>query len=194
MSKKLIPLLILLCSFLSCKNSEKDTENTSSILELANKYYKALDNSDSSIMPTLLGDSIIIREETDDYEEQFSKEGYITWLKWESVFEPNYTILDIQEVNGTVTAKLSKIDKRISFLHEEPMIWSETIRFHNDKIVNVTRTEYEVFNLPLFLKNRENLVQWIDENHPDLSGFLYPQNETKARVYLKAIELYWKEN
>jgi len=194
MNKIIYPILFLVCCCLSCKNSEKDKDTSTSVLELANKYYQALDSSDSLTMPTLLSDTIIIREDADDYEEQFSKEGYITWLKWESVFDPSYTILDIQEVNGTVTAKISKIDKRIAFLHEEPMIWSETITFDKDKIVNVTRTEYEVFNLPLFLENRAKLVQWIDENHPDLSGFLFPQNETKARMYLDAIRLYWKEN
>jgi len=184
---KIIALSFLLTiGFSSCKTSEKETNK----LEIAKKYYKCLNNSDDFGIASILGDSITIRESEDDYEEYFSKKGYVDWLKWDSVFEPTYKILEIKQENETVKAKISKIDKRIFFLHEEPMVWHEIIRFNNNKIIKVDRIHYEVFNIPRFVKNRDGLVSWINENHPELNGFLNAQTKLVGMKYLKAIEMY----
>lgn len=189
--KKIIALLFLLTiGFVSCKTSEKEKNKETSKLEIAKQYYKALDNSDGSGIPNLLGDSIVVRENSDDYEERFSQKGYSEWLEWDSVFDPTYKILEIEEENQVVKAKISKIDKRILFLNEEPMVWYEIVRFDNNKIVQVERIEYEVFNVEKFLNNRDGLVNWIDKNHSELSGFLFPQTRSVGLKYLKAIEMY----
>lgn len=185
-----IILSLLLIGLMSCKTSEKEKVKEKSKLEIAKQYYKALDNSDRLEMLTLLADSIVIRENADNYEERFSQNGYAVWLKWDSVFEPTYKILEIEEENAVVTAKISKIDKRLFFLTEEPMVWNEIVRFDNNRIVKVERIEYEVFNVEKFLKNRDELVSWIDKNHPELSGFLYDQTKAGGMKYLKAIKLY----
>lgn len=183
-------LLLFIIGLASCKNSENAQDEVAARLEVAKQYYKALDNSDSREMLMVLGDSIVIREDADDYQERFSKNEYRVWLEWDSVFEPTYKILDIQEENEIVKAKISKSDKRILFLTGEPMVWNEIIQFEDDKIIKVERIEYEVFNVPKFLKNRDSLVSWIDENHAELSGFLYPQTKSAGMKYLKAIQLY----
>ncbi len=180
--------------FITCKNSENEKGIKTSKLEIAKNYYKALDNSNSTEMLTLIGDSIVIRENNDDYQERFSRNGYTVWLKWDSVFEPTYKILEIEEKNEVVNARISKVDKRIIFLTEEPMVWKEIIRFDKNKIVKVERIEYEVFNVPKFVRNRDTLVSWVDRYHPELSGFLYPQTKSVGMKYLKAIELYNKNN
>ncbi len=190
MNKIIALSLLLTIGFISCKTSEKQNVKETSRLEIAKQYYKALDNSDSSEMLALLSDSIVIRENADNYEERFSQNGYTVWLEWDSVFEPTYKILEIEEENEVVKAKISKIDKRISFLTEEPMIWNEIVRFDKNKIVKVERIEYEVFNVEKFLENRDGLVSWIDKYHSELSGFLYPQTKPVGMSYLKAIELY----
>jgi len=84
----------------------------------------------------------------------------------------------------------SKTDKRISFLHEQPIVTNQLIRFDQDKIVSIETTEYAVFNDSIFVKNRDSLLSWIDENHPELNGFIYNQTAPGGRQYLKAIELY----
>lgn len=190
MSKISTLSLLFLIGFLSCKTSEKEIDN----VEIAKNYYKFLDSSDISGMATLLGDSIVIRESEDDYEENFTQKAYIEWLEWDSVFDPTYKIIDIEHDNETVKAKISKIDKRIFFLHEEPMVWNEIIRFNNNKIVSVERIQYDVFDLEKFLKNRNGLVNWINENHPRLNGFLNAQTKSVGMTYLKAIELYRNKN
>jgi len=186
MNKIIVLSLFLTFGFISCRNSEKGIDK----LEIAKKYYGFLNNSDDAGMITVLGDSIVIRESEDDYQENFSQKRYTEWLKWDSVFDPTYKIIEIEQENEIVKAKISKTDKRIIFLQEEPMVWSEIIRFDNDKIKSVERIKYEVFNVMKFLKNRDELVSWIDENYPELNGFLNDQTEAGGMKYLKAIELY----
>jgi len=54
----------------------------------------------------------------------------------------------------------------------------------------VETTEYLVFNDATFVKNRDSLLSWIDENHPELNGFINNQTAPGGRQYLKAIELF----
>jgi hypothetical protein len=141
-------------------------------------------------MADLLTDSLVTKETAYDYEQTFSRSEYLEWIKWDSVFDPNYEILQIDQKDEYIKATISKIDKRISFLHEQPIVTKQLIRFDQDKIVSVETTEYVVFNDAAFVKNRESLLSWIDENHPELNGFIYNQTAPGGRQYLKAIELY----
>jgi hypothetical protein len=110
-------------------------------------------------------------------------------LKWDAVFAPTYKVLQIEQENEVIKAKISKIDKRIIFLHEGPIVTNEIIRFDTHKISSIERNN-AVFNDTIFLKNRDKLSNWIDKNHPELNGFLHDQTETGGIKYLKAIELY----
>ncbi|CAH8281727.1 hypothetical protein EV196_104106 [Mariniflexile fucanivorans] len=152
MNKTIILLLLLMFGFTSCKNSKKEIDK----LNIAKQYYKVLDNSNHSEISNLLTDSIVIKESDYNYEENFSKKGYIEWMKWDSVFDPTYKILEIEQLNEIVKAKISKIDKRIIFLHEEPIISNEIIRFNNNKIIRIEKT-YEIFNERIFKKKEINL-------------------------------------
>ncbi|WP_179352579.1 nuclear transport factor 2-like protein [Winogradskyella vidalii] len=184
---KLFTLFLLLAlGFLSCKTSDNNTNQ----LKIAKTYYTALNTADTATMTTLVSDSIVIREQEDNYEERFSNAGYIQWLIWDAVFKPTYKVLELKQDGDTVKAKISKIDTRLLFLHEEPMVWYETIQFDNHQIKHVVRTTYEVFHLDKFLKNRSLLTNWINKNHPELNGFLQDQTVVGGVKYLKAIELY----
>ena len=186
MNRIVILLVFFAIGFMSCKDSEKEIDK----LEIAKRYYKILDNSDISAINTLLTDSLLTRETEYDYEQTFSLKEYTEWLKWDSVFEPSYEVLQIEQENEIVKAKVSKIDKRILFLHKEPIVIDQIIRFDNDRISTIETTKYEVFNDSVFVKNRDKLVNWIQANHPELDGFLYDQTETGGMKYLNAIELY----
>ena len=178
--------LLLLIGFICCKNSRKEIDK----LEIAKNYYKALDSSDDLKITLLLTDSLVTKETKYDYEQIFSLKEYIEWLKWDAVFEPSYEILQMEQEDEIVKAKISKIDKRISFLHQEPIVTNQIIRFDNDKIISIETTEYVIFNDSTFVKNRDGIVSWIDENHPELNGFIHDQTETGGLKYLKAIDLY----
>lgn len=186
MKKAIAHLLLFIFGFISCKNSEKKIDR----VEIAKQYYEILNHSNVSEIATLLTDSLLTKESEYNYEQTFSLEEYIDWLKWDAVFKPTYKIIEIQEENEIVKATISKIDERISFLHKEPTVYNQIIRFDNDKIVTIETTKNIIFNDSIFVKNRDGLVNWIDKNHPELNGFIYDQTENGGMKYLKAIELY----
>ncbi len=190
MNRTLILSLLLIIGFISCKTSEREINR----LEIAKNYYKALNSSDNLKMALLLTDSLVTKETEYNYEQTFSVEEFMEWLKWDAVFSPTYEILQMEQKDTIVKAKISKIDKRISFLHLVPIVTNQVIRFDNDKIISIETTEYIVFNDSTFVKNRDNIVSWIDENYPELNGFLHDQTETGGLKYLKAIELYKNKN
>jgi hypothetical protein len=190
MNKILMFLLFMSIGLVSCNNSEKGIDK----LEIAKLYYKALDNSNSSEMKVLLADSLITAIPEYDYELTYSKDEYVEkWLKWDSIFDPSYEILEIEEQDEIVLAKISKIDKRIFFLQKEPFITNEILRFQKDKIIAV-ETAYLNFNEKVWESNKTSLLSWIGENHPELNGFIYDQTKPGGLKYLKAIELYKNRN
>ena len=143
-------------------------------------------------MKVLLTDSLVTVIPEYDYEIKYSREDYIgNWLKWDSVFDPTYKVLDMELENGIVKAKISKTDKRIFFLMEEPFITNETLKFKNGKIITV-ETEYVNFDEATWERNRSGLLNWIEENHPELNlnRFIYDQTEYGGMKFLEAIELY----
>ena len=186
MNKIAVLSILITIGLISCKNSEKEIDK----LEIVKDYYEILDKSNISEIENFLTDSLLTKETEYDYEQTFTKKEYFEWMEWDSVFDPTYKILEIEQENGIVKAKISKTDKRISFLHKEPIVTNQVIRFDNGKITSVETTKYVIFNDSTFVKNRDGLVNWIDKNHPELNGFIHDQTMNGGMKYLKAIELY----
>lgn len=185
--KLLVRLSILVMFiFFSCNNSQKEVDK----LEIATAYYQALNSFDASKVKPLLSDSLVIREMDYDYTQAFSQKQYITnWMKWDALFNPSYTLLEISQEGDIVKAKISKLDQRILFLHKEPTIWNAAIHFEYNKIVRIENTNV-AFNDSIWSTNANALVKWIDKNHPELNGFIYDQTESGGIKYLKALKLY----
>jgi len=188
MNKTTLLLLLLTIGLISCKNSEKEFDK----LEIAEKYFVALDESNSSKMKGLLTDSLITTIPKYEYEVRYSKKDYLgNWLKWDSVFKPTYEVLEMNLENGTVKAKVSKTEKRILFFMHKPFLSNYIIRFQNNKIVSIEE-EYLNFDEATWGKNRTELLNWTKENHPELNldHFINIQNESGGKKLFKAIELY----
>ncbi|WP_024769505.1 hypothetical protein [Aquimarina macrocephali] len=183
MNRILIIFLTFLIGFTSCKNSEKTNDK----LEVAEKYFVALDKSNSSEMKDLLSDSLITKIPKYKYEVRYSKNDYMEkWLKWDSVFEPTYKVLEMNLENGIVKAKVSKIDNRILFFMQKPFLTNEILKFENEKITTI-ETEYLNFDEETWGKNRNELLSWISENYPELKGFIDDQTEAGGKKFLKAL-------
>ena len=183
MSKILILSLLVTIGFTSCKNSKKQVDK----IEIAKSYYDALNNSDYSGAANLFSDSLTTKE--GEYIVNYSKSEYVEILKWDFVFTPSYEILEIEQQDEIVKAKISKKCKRILFLHEKPFITNQIIRFQKNKIVTI-ETDYVNFDEKTWGKNKTELVNWIDENIPELNGSINDLTESGGLKLLKAIELY----
>ena len=185
MNKTLV-LIALTLGLISCKSAENKVDK----LQIARHYYKILNRSEGSDISLILNEGFTTKD--DGFEHKYHPTEYVNWLKWDAVFEPTYKILSIKQENGMVRARISKIDKRILFLHKEPIVTEEMIRFDKNKISSIERNSV-VFNVAIFIKNRDELVTWIKENFPELDGFLNDQTEFGGMTYLKAIEIYKRE-
>jgi len=183
MNKTRVFLLLLIIGIISCKNPEKESDK----LEIAKEFYIAIDNSNPLKTTELISERFTTID--DGFEQKYSRNEFAEWVKWDSLFQPTYEILKIENENGIVKAKISKMDKRISFLHHEPIVTDEIIQFEGNKIKNINRNSAS-FNVEKFVKNRDELVNWITENQPELNGFLNDQTKSGGMNYLKAIELY----
>ncbi len=188
MNRILIISLVLLTGLIGCKNREKSIDK----LEIAKKYFEALDKSNSSEMKDLLTDSLVTTIPKYEYEVKFSKNDYVeNWLKWDSIFEPTYEVLEMELENGIIKAKVSKTDKRILFLMQKPFLTNEILSFQNNKIVSV-ETEYLNFDEATWEKNKNELLSWAEKNHPELNlkSHIYNQTEFGGKQLLKAIQFY----
>jgi hypothetical protein len=103
-------------------------------------------------------------------------------------------VLEMNLENGTVKAKVSKSDKRITFFMGKPFVTNEILRFQDDKIIEI-ETEYINFDEETWGKNRTKLLNWTRENHPELNLDINIniQTESGGKKFLKAIELYENE-
>ncbi|NRR92397.1 hypothetical protein HSX10_12540 [Winogradskyella undariae] len=188
MNKIVVFLFLLAIGFISCKNSEKTIDK----IEIAEKYFVALNESNSSEMKDLLTDSLITTIPKYEYEARYSKNDYLgKWLKWDSVFEPTYKVVEMKLENGTVKAKVSKTDKRILFFMKKPFLTNQILTLQNNKVISVEEEALN-FDEATWEKNRTGLLNWVEENYPklDLKRYIYDQTEFGGKQLLKAIELY----
>ncbi len=178
--------LICLSIFFSSCNSKKSAPKSN--IEIVKTYYNALNNKDINALSNILADSVLQKEI--DYKMPFDKATYLELCKWDMALDANYKIISMAEVDGGVKAKITKIGKRLQFLHERPTIAEDFFEFENDKIRTLGATKFIVFDEKTFLKNRKKLTTFVDNHHPELNGFLYDQTPKGAAKYLKAIELF----
>ncbi|WP_378187322.1 hypothetical protein ACE939_03115 [Aquimarina sp. W85] len=192
MNRILIITVVFLIGLLSFKNSEKPLDK----LQIAEKYFVALDESNSTKMEELLADSLITRVPKYEYEVRYSKSDYLKkWLKWDSIFDPTYEVLEMNVENESVKVKVSKSDERIFFFMQKPFITNEILKFKEDKIIAI-ETEYINFDEVTWEKNRTELINWTTKNYPELNlgHFINVQTEYGGKKFLKAIKLYINKN
>ncbi len=180
-------LLLAVVLFISCKNSSAEIDK----IEITKKYFETLNNPRYFEAADWFSDSLVTIEGV--YKQIYSKNEFLEFLEWDAIFNPNYKILDIKLTNDVVVAKISKMDERISFLHEKPFLTHQIIEFQNEKIISV-ETKYLNFNEAVWQRNKTGLLTWIDKNNPNLNGFIHDLTEAGGIKFLRAIELYKNNN
>lgn len=179
-------LLGLLFLFASCQN-EKKTRDHQQIIE---DYFAELNRSNITEASKFVSPNILVSEF--EFIQVINKEDWFRQFRWDSIFNPNYKILEISESEEKVEATISKECQRIRYLHDGPTIYKVSFEFRNDMISKDHTFEYLKFDFEKWQSRRDSLVSWIDDNHPELSGFIYDQTVKGGQDYLFAIELYQK--
>ncbi|HAA16322.1 MAG TPA: hypothetical protein DCE41_33315, partial [Cytophagales bacterium] len=155
--------LIVLCIVLTSNCSpEKEASHT----QVIEAYFNALNHADFGAVADQLADTVVFGE--GEYLTTYSLAEYQIWWQWDSVFQPEYTLLDVKEVGETVEAKFAKQDVRIRYLHQDPVINLVRYSFKEGKLHRSVILSYEGFDDERWRANREVLVNWAAEHHPEL--------------------------
>lgn len=184
--QKIILILVVALLVFACGSKKQEPAE----LELVKKYIQALNQSDYPTVISLFKDSVRMNELV--YKSTFSKQQYYSLFQWDSVFKPTYTIEEIQLMDRYVEMKVAKKCERILFLNEEPIVTKEQVYFDENGIKSVDIIEYIIFNDELWNTNREKLVTWTANNHPDIDGFLYDQSLEGGLKFKEAIHRFQK--
>jgi len=156
--------------------------------EQIKKYYAGLKNSDYNQLLAVIADSLTITE--GDYVMEFDRESYYEQFKWDSVFQPDYKVISVENLNGEFTAKVAVESLRFEFLKNNPLTCEHRFQFDAGKIKKIENLDCEDANWHIWTQERDSLVNWIKKNHPELDGFINNLSMRGAQNYLSAITLY----
>ncbi|MCU4176910.1 hypothetical protein [Carboxylicivirga sp. N1Y90] len=177
-------IFIALTLILGCQSFTKENANERSV----RLYIHSLNEANYHNLDQLMSDSILMSEQ--EYTILKGKEQFHTFFQWDSVFSPYYHLLHIQETKNGINTTISKNCKRITFLQDSASIYKTTFYFDKNKISKIHTTENVYFDTARWTQNRDTLVNWINQNHPELNGFIYNMTAEGAENYLEAMRLF----
>jgi hypothetical protein len=178
--KKLI-LFIAIGILLSCQPAGKRSPYM--------KYIESYNNQGFESIADLLADTIIIQD-IGAYEARYSREEFKVFYQWDSAFSPVYEILEYHRTGSTEEVTQSSSSVRFEFLGNDPLVFRRRIHLQKGKIHRIETHKYLEADWTIWASKRDSLVAWIDEFHPELSGFIYDMTPDGARNYREAIERY----
>lgn len=158
--------------------------------ELVTEYYGAFNSSDFNRLNAIIADSITIVE--GEYVMLYTKDSFYEQFKWDSIFQPTYRIVEIEEVNSHIIATVASSSKRYKFLKNDPLTCRFRISLNSNKITKLESLDCLSADWNTWQSERDSLVDWTRKNHPELDGFIHDQSMDGAIDYLNAIELYEK--
>jgi hypothetical protein len=177
--------LFIIAFLFSCNNSsDKPTAD-----KIIHTYIVALNESNFKQIESCISDSLVTME--GGFVLTKSSKDYYVHFQWDSVFSPKYTILNSNKISDkSIEVTLSKICKRIKYLHDSATVFKTKFDFADKRIVSIDNFELVYFDTLKWSSRRDTLVNWVSEHYPELDGFIYDQTPNGAQNYLKAIELY----
>ncbi len=179
-------LLFLAISIIACA-----TKSTKSPEQIINQYFDGLNQSNFQQIEEVLSDSILMTEM------QFvlckNKKELYPQFQWDSVFKPQYRILSLQKDSNQWVCTLEKACNRIRFLQDTSTVCKMTFQLKQAKICKISTYEYVRFDFEKWQARRDTLIAWVNNKHPELSGFINDLTLNGALKYTQAIELYNKE-
>ena len=156
--------------------------------ELVTEYYSAFNSSNFNRLNAIIADSITIEE--GGYVMSYTKESFHEQFKWDSIFQPTYRIVELEELNSHIIATVEPSSKRCKFLKNDPLTCRFRIFFNSNEITKLELLDCLNADWKIWQSERDSLVNWTGRNHPVLDGFIHDQSMNGAINYLNAIELY----
>ncbi|MDF1698359.1 MAG: hypothetical protein P1U56_21090 [Saprospiraceae bacterium] len=181
-------LFALLIPFVSCKKKAPSFKKT----VIAQVYYEGRNHNAIKEVCALIKNKISIDEQ--GVLHNYTTKEYENHLRWESVFNPVFKMLDIKQEGKVVKATISTRDMRTKFLHKKPIVTKELIHFKDGFISKVEISEYVDVEHQTLKKNQDDFLTWINENHPELAKSMMKKSVKGAEKYLEALQIYKRNN
>lgn len=180
--KKLIVLIVSALLVLGCALKKSQKKETTA------KYFNARNSVDFKEIKGLLSDSLTVVE--GDYKMIYSKDSYYEVFKWDSIFQTTYEIVKLKEIDNHIIASISLSSIRNKFLKNDLMTCQFKLSFKSGSISKIESLDCKDANWEIWQKRVNILVNWIQDNHPELNGFIHDMTMNGAKNYVKAIYLY----
>ncbi|MBV6646566.1 MAG: hypothetical protein KI790_14010 [Cyclobacteriaceae bacterium] len=120
----------------------------------------------------------------------YTKESFYEQFKWDSVFQPTYEIIELEEQESQIIATVASSSKRYKFLKNDPLTCKFRVSFGSNEITKLESMDCPSADWNVWQTERDALVDWTRKNNPELDGFIHDLTMNGAINYLKAIELY----
>ncbi|MGQ1783967.1 MULTISPECIES: subclass B1 metallo-beta-lactamase [unclassified Saccharicrinis] len=156
--------------------------------QIVREYFEAFSNSNYASLNEYITDDFVMRE--GDFEICSNRHQFYTVFQWDSVFVPKYEVRSIKTDGEIIKAVIAKSDKRVDFLHDEPMVSNVQIKLTDDKIKLLDVTGYAKFDAAKWRGRLNNVNSWVGKHQPDLNGFARDITPHGSKNYMKAIQLY----
>lgn len=178
--QKYILILTTIFSLVSCVQTN--------YVKITEDYFNDYEKKGFDNFSSILSDSIVIID--GDYEKLYSLAEFSIFYQWDSVFNPKIELLEISSIENNVFVTISTQSKRFEFLENNPFVTKQKISFKENRIYKIEILENIEIDWNVWTNKRDSLVQWTNNTHPELTGFINDMTKTGAEKYLKAISLY----
>lgn len=173
-------ILIAFLCFSSCQKND--------FAKITQNYLNAYENLGFDKISPYLSDTITIIDGS--YQKSYPLDDFQVYYEWDSVFNPQFDLLEISSTDNNVFLIVSSQSKRFEFLGNNPFITRQKISFKERRIYKIEILENIDIDWDLWTRKRDSLVKWTNSNHPELSGFINDMTKAGSEKYLKAIDLY----
>lgn len=175
-------ILCLILLALGCDHQGSDPQST------VQAYFEARDSRDFSEIVRHVHDSLIITE--GDFVMGYDHDSYYEVFKWDSVFHQSYKVVDLESEDKFVLATIKINSIKHEFLKNPDMTCLFRISLIDGNISKLESLDCPDADWVKWSQERDALVSWISEHHPDLDGFINDMSMEGAINYLNAIKLY----
>jgi hypothetical protein len=180
-----ISFLFITLSFAFLSSCQPDSR------QIIKDYYAGLNASNFEQITNCISDSLVTSEM--EYVLTRNRSELYNQFQWDSVFQAHYEIMDIKQDSDAYEVTLSKNCKQIHFLQDTSITYKVRIDLMNSRISKIQLTHYMDLNFEKWQYRTESLIAWVDQNHPELSGFNNDLTKTGAQNYVMAVDL-WKKS
>ena len=156
--------------------------------EVAEQYFQARNSMDFEVIKGLVNDSITVIE--GDYVMPYSHKDFYEVFQWDSVFQTKYKIVGVEEIDEHVIATVDLTSIRNKFLQNDRMTCQFKLSFQSGKISEIQSLDCRNANWEIWQERVQLLVNWVDDNHPELNGFIHDMTMDGAENYIRAIQLF----